>query len=130
MPSILSRPRCQRQTKLLVLGWVKEKVETTAVRQADLESVKRANQLLHKTSLRRRQAPGVSNITRFKRRGRQKQADPKASAEAALQPPVPVPDTGKLFPLKGWPFPGAHKPLGLVAVSAHILGTACQLTGT
>ena len=119
---------CHR-ARLLVLCWVKEKVVTEPLPQDGLDGLKQGKRVLQKASLRRRQAPGISNIAQFKRRT-WRHTESRASADAVLQPLRQVPDTSRSSPLQNWPFPGAHKPLGLVAVSAHILGTACQLTGT
>ena len=100
-----------------------EKAESFRVKQEDPSSVKQLAVRIHQ-----KRAQGVSNIAPIK--WRFKRSSPEQLPNRMTQPAKQIADTSKAVPLQQLPFSGAHKPLGLVAISAHILGTACQLSGS
>lgn len=121
-----------RSPKLLIVGWARSGSAPTADKhtaslkgEGQVETTfKRQEELLLKAAVRRK-AKGLGNISQFRRRMQHRHPSFPAQAVAA---PVKLP-AATPGPLQTLPFPGAHKPLGLIAVSAHILGTACQLSG-
>ncbi|KAK9809547.1 hypothetical protein WJX73_000350 [Symbiochloris irregularis] len=118
-----------RSSKLCILSWARsptaEKQTAASLRgEADVGSaLEPRSEVLLKAAIRRK-AKGISNISQFRRRIQRK---PPAYPAQAIASPIKLP-VAPPRPLQTLPFPGAHKPLGLIAVSAHILGTACQLS--
>lgn len=124
--------RC-RSPKVFIVSWARSGSAPTADKHTPTSlrgegdgqtSLKRRDDLLLKAAMRRK-AKGLGNISQFRRRIQHRHPSFPAQAVAA---PIKLP-AARPGALQTLPFLGAHKPLGLIAVSAHILGTACQLSG-